>query len=175
MIPDGLARTGKTVYVVNLASRVTELKLSGRRLRARVVRQITSPRFRFPTTVAIDRRRLLVVNSQFNQRGGSPVLPFTVSAESRGPSRRSAFLAARPRYRRTRLVTSPPGRGREDARGAGLPEIAVETFASYRERLADGERGMLPGVGDRASSGSAGRRAPARGTRGSGAGSSELS
>jgi sugar lactone lactonase YvrE len=82
-VPDGLARRGRTVYVVNLARRVTELKLSHRWLRARVVRHITSPRFRLPTTVAIAGRRLLVVNSQFDRRGGSPVLPFTVSAVPR--------------------------------------------------------------------------------------------
>jgi sugar lactone lactonase YvrE len=80
---DGLARRGRTLYVVNLASRVTQLKLSGRWSRASISRQITSPRFRFPTTVAVAGRRLLVVNSQFNQRGGSPVLPFSVSAVAR--------------------------------------------------------------------------------------------
>jgi len=82
-VGDGMARDGRTLYVVNSISRVSQLKLSANWLKARVVRQITSPRFRFPTTVAIAGGRLLVVNSQFSQRGRSPVLPFTVSAVRR--------------------------------------------------------------------------------------------
>ena len=66
---DGLARDGRTLYVVNSASRVTALKLSKSWLSASLEDQITSPRFRFPTTVAVSGRRLLVVNSQFNARG----------------------------------------------------------------------------------------------------------
>ena len=77
---DGLARIGRTLFAVNAASRVTQLTLSRNWLRARVVRHITSPRLRFPSTVAIAGRRLLVVNAQFDRRGDSPVLPFTVSA-----------------------------------------------------------------------------------------------
>lgn len=82
---DGLARTGRTLYAVNAASRVTQLTLSRNWLSASVVRHITSVTFRFPTTVAIAGRRLLVVNSQFGERreGGMPVLPFTVSAVAR--------------------------------------------------------------------------------------------
>jgi Cu-Zn family superoxide dismutase len=80
---DGLARTGRTLYAVNSGYRVTELRLSRDWLHATVRHQITSPRFRFPTTVAIAGRRLLVVNSQFDKRGGTPVLPFTVSAVRR--------------------------------------------------------------------------------------------
>jgi len=83
LLGDGLARRGRTLYAVNLISQVTELSLSNDWLRARIERNITSPRFRFPTTVAIDGRRLLVVNSQFNERRGTPVLPFTVSAVAR--------------------------------------------------------------------------------------------
>ena len=77
---DGMALAGRSLYVVNSAARVTELRMSKDWLRATVRRQITSPRLRFPTTLAVTRRRLLVVNSQFNQRGADPVLPFTVSA-----------------------------------------------------------------------------------------------
>jgi Cu-Zn family superoxide dismutase len=77
---DGLALAGRTLYVVNAASRVSELRMSRDWLRARLVRQITSPRLRFPTTVAVAGKRLLVVNSQFGARGGTPVLPFTVAA-----------------------------------------------------------------------------------------------
>lgn len=80
---DGLARAGRTLYGVNSTSRVTEVKLSRDWLRGTVVRQITSPRFHLPTTVQVAGNRLLVVNSQFNQRNGTPTLPFTVSAVRR--------------------------------------------------------------------------------------------
>lgn len=80
---DGLARTGHTLYGVNSASRVTQVTLSRDWLRGSVVRQITSPSFHFPTTVQIAGNRLLVVNSQFDKRGGTPVLPFTVAAVRR--------------------------------------------------------------------------------------------
>jgi hypothetical protein len=80
---DGLARTKHTLYAVNSTSRVTQVKLSRDWLRGSVVRQITSPRFHLPTTVQIAGNRLLVVNSQFDQRGGTPTLPFTVSAVRR--------------------------------------------------------------------------------------------
>lgn len=80
---DGLALSNRTLYVVNLASRITEVRLSRDLLRGRVVRHITSPLFRFPTTVAIAGRRLLVVNSQFDKRGGTPELPFTVASVRR--------------------------------------------------------------------------------------------
>ena len=82
---DGLARDGRTLYAVNSISRVTQLKLSKNWLSARVQRQITSPRFKFPTTVAIAGKRLLVVNGQLSQRGRNPSLPFTVSAVKRPP------------------------------------------------------------------------------------------
>ncbi len=80
--PDGIVTRGRTAYVVNSGSRVTQLALSADFARARAVRQITSPSFRLPTTVAIAGRRLLVVNSQFNRRD-SPELPFTVSSVPR--------------------------------------------------------------------------------------------
>jgi Cu-Zn family superoxide dismutase len=80
---DGMARSGRTLYVVNAASRVTEVRLAANWLSGQVRKHITSPRFRFPTTVAIAGRRLLVVNSQYGARGGTPVLPFSVSAVPR--------------------------------------------------------------------------------------------
>jgi hypothetical protein len=80
---DGLARTGRTLYAVNSASRVTQFRLSRNWLSGSATRQITSPRFRLPTTVQIASSRLLVVNSQFDRRGLTPVLPFTVSAVRR--------------------------------------------------------------------------------------------
>jgi sugar lactone lactonase YvrE len=82
-VADGLARDGRTLYAVNSISRVTQLKLSKNWLSARVVRHITSPRFKFPTTVAIAGKRLLVVNGQLSQRGRNPSLPFSVSAVKR--------------------------------------------------------------------------------------------
>jgi Cu-Zn family superoxide dismutase len=80
---DGLARTGHTLYAVNSASKVTQVKLSRDWLSGTKVRDITSPSFHFPTTVQIAGNRLLVVNSQFENRGKTPDLPFTVSAVRR--------------------------------------------------------------------------------------------
>jgi Cu-Zn family superoxide dismutase len=80
---DGLARRGSALYAVNSASRVTKVLLAANWLSGAVRQQITSPRFHFPTTVQIAGRRLLVVNSQFDRRGGTPDLPFTVSAVPR--------------------------------------------------------------------------------------------
>jgi len=80
---DGLARTGHTLYGVNSGSRVAQVKLSRDWLHGTVVRQITSPRFHLATTVQIAGNRLLVVNSQFDKRNGTPTLPFTVSAVRR--------------------------------------------------------------------------------------------
>jgi hypothetical protein len=80
---DGLARTGRTLYGVNSASRVAQVKLSRDWLHGNVVRQITSPRFHLATTVQIAGNRLLVVNSQFDKRTTTPTLPFTVSAVRR--------------------------------------------------------------------------------------------
>jgi sugar lactone lactonase YvrE len=80
---DGLARTGHTLYAVNSAMKVTQVKLSRDWLTGAVVRDITSPSFHFPTTVQIVGKRLLVVNSQFDKRGGTPTLPFTLAAVRR--------------------------------------------------------------------------------------------
>jgi Cu-Zn family superoxide dismutase len=80
---DGLARTGNTLYAVNLATKVTQVKLSRDWLKGTFVRDITSPSFHFPTTVQVAGRRLLVVNSQFDNRAETPVLPFTLSAVRR--------------------------------------------------------------------------------------------
>jgi sugar lactone lactonase YvrE len=77
---DGLARDGRTLYGVNSGSRITQVKLSRNWLRGTLVRQITSSTFHLPTTLQIVGKRLLVVNSQFDKRGGDPALPFTVSA-----------------------------------------------------------------------------------------------
>jgi sugar lactone lactonase YvrE len=78
---DGMARDGLTLYAVRRASEVAVVRLQSDLTRGRLTRSITSPTFRFPTTVAIAGNRLLVVNSQF--RATNPVLPFTVSAVRR--------------------------------------------------------------------------------------------
>jgi Cu-Zn family superoxide dismutase len=80
---DGLARTGRTLYAVNSATKVTQFKLSRDWLSGTAVRDITSASFHFPTTVQVAGKRLLVVNSQFDNRGKTPDLPFTVSAVRR--------------------------------------------------------------------------------------------
>jgi hypothetical protein len=77
---DGLARSGRTLYGVNTGSRITQVRLSRDWLHGSVVRQIISPTFHLPTTMQILPKRLLVVNSQFDNRGGEPDLPFTVSS-----------------------------------------------------------------------------------------------
>jgi sugar lactone lactonase YvrE len=81
---DGLVSHGSRLYVVrNAQGEIVEVKLRRDKRAGRVVRRITSSLFRFPTTAARDGNRLLVVNSQFNRRGGTPELPFTVVAVRR--------------------------------------------------------------------------------------------
>jgi len=79
---DGVVLQGRTLYVVrNVNQAVSEVRLSGDLTRGRVVQTVTDPSFRFPTTAALAQGRLLVVNSQFNNRN-SPE-PFTVSSLKR--------------------------------------------------------------------------------------------
>lgn len=79
---DGIVLQGRTLYVVRNASQaVSEVRLSGDLTRGRIVQTVTDPSFRFPTTAALAQGRLLVVNSQFNDRN-SPE-PFTVSSIKR--------------------------------------------------------------------------------------------
>jgi sugar lactone lactonase YvrE len=78
---DGLARDGRTLFVVNSTRRVTQVRLARTALRARFERHFESPGFRFPSTVAALRDRLLVVNYQLG--ANPPVLPFTVSSVRR--------------------------------------------------------------------------------------------
>ncbi len=81
---DGLELSGRTLYVVRNANElISEVRLDGRLENGRVVSETTDPTFRFPTTAALDQGRLLVVNSQFDQRGLDPVEPFTVSSVKR--------------------------------------------------------------------------------------------
>jgi Cu-Zn family superoxide dismutase len=76
---DGLWLQGRTLFAVARPNIVT-LRMSGDLTRGRVVSRTTPPTLAFPTTIAIARGRMLVVNSQFDKRGGTPVLPFTVSS-----------------------------------------------------------------------------------------------
>jgi Cu-Zn family superoxide dismutase len=81
---DGLEIKGHTLYVVrNSPEVVAKVRLNGRLTRGALVEETTDPTFQLPTTAALDRGRLLVVNSQFDQRGADPVEPFTVSSIKR--------------------------------------------------------------------------------------------
>jgi Cu-Zn family superoxide dismutase len=83
---DGLVLNGSTLYVVrNQQERIVEMRLSRSLTRARQRRSFTSSAFMFPTTAALAKGRLLVVNSQFDRRnaGQPPELPFTVASVKR--------------------------------------------------------------------------------------------
>lgn len=80
---DGLVLSGRTLYVVrNALGVITRIRLAGDVRSGRVVSETADPTFRYPTTAAPVRGRLLVVNSQFGRRsaGQPPELPFTVSS-----------------------------------------------------------------------------------------------
>jgi Cu-Zn family superoxide dismutase len=78
---DGLALVGRRLYAVADGA-IVEILLSGDLTRGDVVSQTSDPSFSSPTTNAIARGRMLVVNSQFDRLFGGqpPVLPFTVSS-----------------------------------------------------------------------------------------------
>lgn len=78
---DGMQRLGGLLFVVrNQFGLVTTVRLGGAN-RGRVISEYTDPAFRFPTTAAVARGRLLVVNAQFDRREtGDPELPFTVAS-----------------------------------------------------------------------------------------------
>jgi Cu-Zn family superoxide dismutase len=77
---DGIALRGRMLYAVARPD-IAEIGLSGDLLSGTVSRTF-DPSLDFPTTLAIARGRLLVVNSQFDKRsaGLPPELPFTVSS-----------------------------------------------------------------------------------------------
>jgi hypothetical protein len=75
---DGIVLRGRTLYVVrNQNELIAKVKLNGRVTRGRIVKQVTDPTFEDPTTAALARGRLLVVNSEFFTQPETP--PFTVS------------------------------------------------------------------------------------------------
>jgi DNA-binding beta-propeller fold protein YncE len=77
---DGLQLQGHTLYAI-AGGAIVEARLSGDYSSGDVVSRTTDRSFRSPTTNAIARGRMLVVNSQFAQRPtGTQVLPFTISS-----------------------------------------------------------------------------------------------
>ncbi len=79
---DGLVLKGHRLYVVrNAQELITEIKLAGDERSGRVVSETTSSLFAYPTTAALAKGRLLVVNSQFDRRRtGEAPEPFTVAS-----------------------------------------------------------------------------------------------
>ena len=81
---DGLVLAGRTLYAVERQGEVgyvVEIRLSGDLTSGTVVQRVTDASFNDPTTAALARGRLLVVNSQFGERAaGVPPEPFTVSS-----------------------------------------------------------------------------------------------
>jgi Cu-Zn family superoxide dismutase len=80
---DGLVLSRRKLYVVrNRQGLIATVQLTRRYASGRVMSGVRDESFRFPTTAALARGRLLVVNSQFDKygRGLIPELPFTVSS-----------------------------------------------------------------------------------------------
>lgn len=80
---DGLLRDGNVLYVVrNAQELIVPVRLSKDGRSGLVGTGVTGPQLQYPTTIAQDGRRLLVVNSQFDKRnaGAAPELPFTVAS-----------------------------------------------------------------------------------------------
>jgi len=78
---DGLLLRGHTLYVVrNQVNLIVKVPLAGDYTSGEILSETNDPSFITPTTIAQARGRLLVVNSQFSNREGTPVLPFTVSS-----------------------------------------------------------------------------------------------
>ena len=78
---DGIELRGRTLYAV-AGGQIVKVALAGDLSSGEVVSRTDDPSFSSPTTIAIARGRLLVVNSQFDRLFGGlpPVLPFTVSS-----------------------------------------------------------------------------------------------
>ncbi|OZC89900.1 superoxide dismutase [Rhodococcus sp. 06-412-2C] len=78
---DGMEMDDDTLYVVrNRDGLIAKVDLDDGGRTGAVTGEITDASFAYPTTVAAVDDRLLVVNSQFDKRGGEPVEPFTVSS-----------------------------------------------------------------------------------------------
>jgi Cu-Zn family superoxide dismutase len=77
---DGILLIGSTLYVTrNRLGEIVPVAMSEDFSAGTAGTAITDSSLIFPTTIAQAGDSLLVVNSQFNNRGGTPVLPFTVS------------------------------------------------------------------------------------------------
>ena len=80
---DGILLSGQTLYVVrNSATLIVPVTMSADFSSGTLGTPFTDASLRFPTTIAQNGNRLLVVNSQFDKRGTpgvTPELPFTVS------------------------------------------------------------------------------------------------
>ena len=69
------------LYVVrNQLNLIVKLRLNDEYSAGQQVGSFTDSSFALTTTAAKTGDRLLVVNSQFNRRSGTPTLPFTVSS-----------------------------------------------------------------------------------------------
>lgn len=74
--PDGLVLAGHTAWVVqNFANSVAEVRLSPDMSSGRLVRTISDPAFRVPTTAAIHGSRLALVNARFDLGFPPPLGP----------------------------------------------------------------------------------------------------
>jgi hypothetical protein len=121
---DGLQLLGRRLYAV-AGGAIVEVLLSGDLTHGEVVSRTTDPSFSTPTTNAIARGRMLVVNSQFDRlfSGQSPVLPFTVSSIPLPSARRRAGwpAAARP----AASARAPP---------TGVPPLAARRLSTSPAR-----------------------------------------
>ena len=83
---DGLVLKGHTLYVIRNQGIITEVSLDGRFTSGRTKGDTSAASLDFPTTGALVRGRLLVVNSQFDEgfldpsSPDVPEIPFTVSS-----------------------------------------------------------------------------------------------
>jgi len=77
---DGIALVGETLYVTrNSFGEIVPVLLAEDLRTGSAGTAITSDLFIYPTTIAYTGSGFLVANSQFNNRGGSPELPFTIA------------------------------------------------------------------------------------------------
>ena len=77
---DGILLVGNTLYVSrNSIGEIVPVTMSADYSAGTAGQAITNPSLMYPTTLAQADDSLLVVNSQFNNQGGTPSLPFTIS------------------------------------------------------------------------------------------------
>ena len=80
---DGILLAGRKLLVSRNAFQVIDtVALDGDLASGRVTAEYTDSTFMYPTTIALARSRVLIVDSQFDRRSASlpPVLPFTISS-----------------------------------------------------------------------------------------------